>query len=207
MIDGELIQLAKDYIEKNNPGNRNEYHNNQHMLFVYDRCLEIFNDYISKNKMSEMAIEDSQLILSLAALFHDYNHTGGGVPDSENIERAVEGFYDFIDYLLENHKIELPVFVMDAITECIQYTEFPHKPISEKALLCNIIRDADTIGGLYDGWEDVVRNICKEMKKPVEAWIPIQHKFIHNITYKTEFAQKLANERKKEVLQKLLTLK
>jgi len=204
MYNTKIINLAEKYISKYNTGKKNPYHNNQHMLFVRDMCMKIFDDYLSKNKMSELAIDENKLILNLAALFHDFDHFGKPCPDIENIKKAVEGFKTFYHFSGVN---ELSSFIYNSIISVIEATEFPHKPISDKAILIHIIRDADTIGGIYDGWQEVVRNICKEMNKSVEYWIPIQHKFISNITYKTDYAKQLYSERRKAVLSDLLRLK
>lgn len=206
MDSNKIINLAKQYIEENNQGNKNPYHNNNHMLFVCDMCLKIYDDYISKNRESIAVIEENKLILSLAALFHDFNHSGGKQLDSENIKLAIEGFYNFYSFCVDLD-LTMSLFLFDKIIAVIECTQFPHFPISDKAILCNIIRDADTISRIYDGWENSLRNICKEINKSVESMIPIQHKFIHNLTFKTEYAQKISSERKKDVLNQLLLLK
>lgn len=206
MKNEQLILYAKEYIDKFNPGNIHAYHNNSHMLFVYDMSMKIFDDIFLNSFESEMIKENGRLAIGLAALFHDFNHCGGGSkPDIENIKFALNGFDQFVAF----HKIKEELnelYIYQSVVSIITSTEFPYKQISESATLCHIIRDADLLPGIYDGWEDVVRNICKEMNRSIEQWKPIQIKFISNLSYKTKFAQKIYEQKREAVLTGLSTL-
>lgn len=207
MTNEQIIQCAKEYIDKFNPGNIHAYHNNKHMLFVYDISMKIFDDIFFESSKSEMFKENGRLSLGLAAIFHDFDHFGSGTrPDAENIKKALRGFDTFTQHYKIKEKLTEDL-IYQSVDSIITSTEFPHKQISETATLCHIIRDADLLPGIYDGWEDIVRSICKEMKRTIEQWKPVQIKFISNLSYKTNFAQKIYEQNRETVLRELSTLK
>lgn len=73
-----ILQEAFAHIVRNNTSNHLPYHNLNHLLTVLK-----FSDYIVRE---EGVYYDKRLPLHLAALFHDVNHSGGELPDSENIK-------------------------------------------------------------------------------------------------------------------------
>jgi len=77
--------------------------------------------------------------LGIAAIFHDFNHSGGKLKDNDNIMLALKGLKE---YLHEEDMMDR----YEEIASIIEATEFPHKDI-DLDILQMIIRDADTMGG------------------------------------------------------------
>ena len=112
-----VFSSAKRFIEKHNKS-ENVYHNNNHMLYVFDNAMLLFSHYEADEKLNS----ENKLILGLAALFHDFKHSGGKLTDGENIQLSLEGMATFLgEENLSNY--------FDDISEIIKVTEFPHKEI------------------------------------------------------------------------------
>jgi len=181
------IKLAKDFIIENNIGDKNPYHNNDHMVKVFNNSKMLFDIYKLEYNLSDK----DELVLSLASLFHDFNHSGGSLTDIENIGLAVSGLKQF----LEENEIDY----FEEIKSIIESTEFPYKEM-ELSILQKIMRDADTIGGVIDGWEDVVESLSKEFGKELKEFIIV---FLNSISYNTDYSNTLLSKNKDEIISKL----
>lgn len=128
----------------------------------------------------------------MAALFHDYDHTGGAELDSVNINRAIDGFKH--QHCLIGH--DLFGSRDTTIERIIAVTEYPYvlKPhcIEEK-----IIRDADLLSVIYDDWYDrIIIGLGKEMsvkyKREVTELEMVrgQIEFLKNVTMFTDWGYK-----------------
>src|ERR1019366_5684420 len=96
--------------------------------------------------------KDTTRDILLAALFHDFNHSGGKLPDNENIKNAVS----CIQALLTN--------IHPLVIDCIECTEYPFvkEPLTIEQ---RIIRDADLMQFRYTNWMDMIgKNLRKEME-------------------------------------------
>lgn len=82
-----LLQKALKFIMVNNTSNYLPYHNFNHLLTVLK--------YSNLIAHGEEVYYDQRTPLHLAALFHDVNHSGGKLKDSENIKNAEKAFEDF----------------------------------------------------------------------------------------------------------------
>lgn len=186
----KLFEIAKSYIIKYNK-NDNPYHNNEHMIEVFNNSMMLFNEY----KIVYNLTEDDRLELGIAALFHDFNHSGGKLSDSQNIEIAINELLKFTkDNNINKHYYN--------IKEIILATKFPHEDIK----LLNtqkIIRDADTMGGIIDGWENVIKSLSNEIGKDTKDFIPIQIGFLNSISFNTEYCNKILNENKESIIDEL----
>ena len=157
----------------------NPYHNFRHLYHVmwlcYSACL-FYGKYFSARKMRNLLI---------AAMFHDFDHTGVAGPDSVNIERAVAALRKYIlpedwDHLAE-------------IENLIQLTQFPYEIPSDKVNLpARILRDADVSQALNPAWvQHVVFGLAKEWgKKPIEV-LRTQGAFHNSIEFATNWAKEM----------------
>jgi hypothetical protein len=186
-----IIKLAKKYISKNNKGIKNIYHNNNHMINVLNNSKMLFNIYQKKYNLTN----NDKFILVIASLFHDFNHSGGKLTDNENIKNALIGLKNFLE---EN---ELDNYYSN-IKNLIECTEFPHKKI-ELTVLQKIIRDADTISGIRDGWENIIKNLAEESNIELKEFIPIQIKFLNTINFNMKYSNDLLKKNKKDIIKKL----
>lgn len=183
------------YIVQNNRGNINPYHSNAHLFHVYRTCMILFDEYKDEYNLSEK----DRLELGIAALFHDYNHSGGKLKDDANIELAIEGLNLFLD---NNSDIEID---RQNIIDIIRATEFPHKEM-DLNFLQKIIRDADMSGGISKYWLSVVIDLASELNMDLQTFIPIQIKFLDTVEFNTFFCQELWRLKKDMIKKKLLKI-
>jgi HD superfamily phosphodiesterase len=186
-ICNNIIQYIKEY----NPSSDAPYHNNEHMITVYNFCKDI----------SDSIEHTDTLDLLVAALFHDFNHTMGKEKDNVNIQRAIEAFSDYYDNSLTHTDVN-----KNTVINIIKITEYPYT-IENSELNTNqkIIRDADLLQGAVDNWYDfIVVGLSKEMN------IPIGHglkegliKFRDNIEYNFDYSKKVFMSNNDEVIKKL----
>ena len=189
-----ILYSAKVYILENNLV-ENDYHNNEHMVNVFNNSIILFNHYKDEYKLTPY----NKLSLGLAALFHDFNHSGGKLKDSENIELALVALKEF---LVTINKSDL----YDDIENIIIATEFPHLDI-DLDILQKIIRDADTMGGIIEGWKSVVTNLASEYNKTLVEFIPSQIKFLDTVKFNTDYCNGLLKNNKEKIIEELNKMK
>lgn len=190
----DILYSAKTYILENNLV-ENDYHNNEHMVNVFNNAMMLFDHYKDEYELTPY----NKLLLGLAALFHDFNHSGGKLKDSENIELALVALKEFLDTI---NKSDL----YSQIENIIIATEFPHLNI-DLDILQKIIRDADTMGGVIDGWKSVVTNLTKEYNKSLEEFIPTQIKFLNTVKFNTDYCNELLKNNKEKIIEELNEMK
>lgn len=188
----DIFYQAKTYILENNLV-ENDYHNNEHMINVFNNAMMLFDHY-----KDEFGLYD-KLILGLAALFHDFNHSGGKLKDRENIELALSSLKEFLSSIDKSD-------LYNDIENIIVATEFPHLDI-DLDILQKIIRDADTMGGIIEGWQSVVKNLSSEYNKTLEEFIPTQIKFLNSVKFNTDYCNQLLKDNKDEIITELNNMK
>lgn len=151
------------------------YHNLRHMCHVtwlcYQACVYYHNVLTSRQMRN----------LLVAAIFHDFDHSGQFGNDDLNIERSIRGL---IKYILPE---DLPY--LDDIIAIIRPTEFP--PVTPAVTLSQqIICDADLSQAFSPVWvQEVILGLSEEWNKtPIEVF-RMQKPFINSIKYKTEWAE------------------
>ncbi len=194
-MEKEKFEHIYDYIIDNNIGDKNPYHNNEHLLFVYKNAMNLFSIY---KKEYELKYADKNE-LGYAALFHDFNHSGGKLKDNENIDLAIKGFNKYVD----KYNIDINT---ENVTNIIISTEFPHKDI-ELDILKKIIRDSDTIGGVSDNWFEIVTSLSNEYGKTFSEFIPIQLEFLDSVKFNLPYSNDILNKRKTIIKNELLKIK
>jgi hypothetical protein len=143
-----LLCDAFNYILNNSKSNTLPYHNLKHSVDVLGMCMTIE--------------PTSSITLKLAALFHDFNHSGGELSDEDNVQMAIDGITDYYNYGTEN----LTEKALLEIIEIIEATQYPYI-IDKKDLTKNqsIIRDADLMVSMNDGfWSMGIFGLMDEMK-------------------------------------------
>lgn len=208
LTDEEIDNIfyeAKTYILENNIV-ENDYHNNEHMINVFNNTMMLFNHYKDEYALTPY----NKLCLGLAALFHDFNHSGGKLKDSQNIELALVSLKEFIDTITKsdiwcNRKM-VNMLIYNSIEKIITATEFPHLDIDLDPLQ-KIIRDADTMGGIIEGWQSVVTNLASEYNKTLEEFIPTQIKFLNSVKFNTDYCNQLLKDNKEKIISELNNMK
>lgn len=155
----------------------NPYHNVFHTITVF-----VNSYHIAK---SENCSEEQIRNILIAAIFHDYNHSGGKKSDSENIEEAISFF--------KNHSKESKSF-NDSIIEIIKATEYPYT-IKEESLTLEqkIIRDADLTQMYTDNFlQQVIYGLLvQEQGLSFEKAIEAQMKFMNSVYPLTKYGNVL----------------
>jgi hypothetical protein len=151
------------------------YHNFRHMTHVlwlcYDACL-LYKAILSPREMRNILI---------AAMFHDFDHSGMMGHDDLNIERAVRGFQKHIHPIDVEHEYD--------IIQLLRGSEFPHKE-SDLGLSLEILRDADVAQALSTAWiQQIVFGLAAEWGKPPIEVLRMQPAFNSGIRFNTEWAK------------------
>lgn len=195
-----LFSRAFKYILQFNKGGYNPYHSNFHLIDVFTTCMEIANTY-------DTLTEKDRIELGLAALFHDFNHSGGKFSrDSDNITLAIVGLTEFIEWNKHDVKdLGIDEFIIE---ELINVTEYPHKKDAE-TLKQRILRDSDMIQCYNRNWflNVITGFLMKEIGMNIKDSIDTQIKYIKNIRYYTDHAKYLHTKEKDKMLNNLEYLK
>jgi hypothetical protein len=170
------------YVKLNNKSNDLPYHNLKHLLIVYDMC----KNYIDNN--NDIFYPNELLV---AALFHDFNHTGMQ-PDQQNIDKAIDAltifhndYPDFFDLTITSNIIKSTIFepnktetkTLSTLEECV-------------------INDADI--GVYftENLKDLelaLIGLAKEFGVPMIDFINNTFVFIDKLNFKTDYFRNIWN--------------
>ena len=158
------------------------YHNLRHMLHVTWLCYQAAEFY--RDRLTPRQIRN----LLIAALFHDFDHTGqphpgANDPDAINIGLAIAG--------LRRHIAADDRPFLTAIEALIEATHYPYTISSaELDLSGQIIRDADLAQALSPVWiQQVVIGLARERRgSPLEV-LQQQPGFLSALSFNTEWAR------------------
>ncbi len=160
---------------ENNPSKLLPYHNNFHQASVAVLADTIWR-VIYKNERPE-----ERAALIIAAMFHDYNHSGGAKPDTINVVTTLRDICPLV-----------PPSVEHLVYEAILSTEFPfvRDPVSDVA---KVLRDADilacTVCSQYTYYQQYVVGLRKEIELAKnttisdEEFFTMQMNFLPNIKF------------------------
>lgn len=169
------------YILDESTSNLLPYHNLYHVMSVVE--------YIHDISISENIYKTEVRLLVIAALFHDFNHSGGKLKDAENVKNAIKAFED----ISEENDIDNKF-----ITDVIKATEYPYV-IDEPNIYQEIIRDADLLQGSKDNWiQQIVLGLSSEFKQDISKFIDVQSNFLKDLKFNTKKANEIWNSVKKD---------
>jgi hypothetical protein len=124
--------------------------------------------------------------LLIAAMFHDFNHSGGEQLDSVNISRALTGVSTFFKEFCGTGYPHL-------IHICIKCTEYPFV-VEPCTIEQRIIRDADLMQFRYPNWQHMYEaNLKREIEVkighpiPDEDMLKGQSKFWADVVFYTDW--------------------
>lgn len=191
-----LLQDAFAYVLNNNKGN-NPYHNTNHLITVFYFCMEMADYYILPDVR--------KVTLGLVALFHDFNHNGTIGNDDVNLKNAYLGFLDFYADVIndELYNVRMDDIEPETFKMILNHTEFPSRPnpntIEEK-----IIMDSDMLPNYAEGQSmNILIGLSKEFHTDIKNQIGNQIKFIENLQFYTDYAQKLHKQNKDKLISSL----
>ncbi len=153
------------------------YHNFRHIFHVMWLCHDACKFY--KNQLSKREMRN----LLIAAMFHDFNHTGSTKNDQINIQNALKGLKKYIS---QKDK----VFYKE-IYDLIKETQFPHKtPSLELPLLAQILRDADVGQTLSTDWiQQIVFGLSVEMGTTPILILKKQEEFLRSLHFTSKWGR------------------
>jgi len=189
-----ILSSAFSFIFKNVTDN--PYHNNSHLISVFDNVLKMCKYYNIKN--------GDKTSLGLAAIFHDFKHNGKMGHDDVNIKKAIKGFDTWFYRLDEEYQSSID---KDKVYKFIKCTEFPrkNKPISLEE---SIIMDADMLSAYTTDWPNTtIIGLSKEYNITVKQQIDNQIKFIKELEFYTDYAIKIHNDKRDKLINELIYLK
>jgi hypothetical protein len=167
------------------------YHNFRHMFHVmylcYDACV-CYKVMLSKREMRNLLI---------AALFHDFDHTGRTGNDDLNIELAIRG--------LRKHIAPIDEMYFGEIVAIIRPTEYPHKVSADLLDLSQkILRDADVSQAFSVAWiQQVIIGLSVEMNSTPTVMLNMQEAFIANLQFSTSWARKKFDDEKQKKIEEV----
>jgi hypothetical protein len=158
------------------------YHNLRHMLHVTWLCYqaaEYYGDQLTRRQLRNLLI---------AALFHDFDHTGHphpevDDPDGINIALAIAG--------LRRHITAEDRPFLPEIEALIEATHYPYTVSADKLdLSARIIRDADIAQGLTPVWiQQIVIGLARERRIDSHEILRQQPGFLAALSFNTEWAR------------------
>lgn len=165
VYDGDLRYYAKKLFFAKNV--KNGYHNFRHMMHVVYQVYDGIK-YMNVNTTAAR-------ILLIAAIFHDYGHSGDGTKsDSFNIQRAIKGAKRHIH---PSDKIHLAL-IIDLIRATEWHGEVGHN-ILEDNMLIAILRDADMSQTFDNAWmQQVIFGLGTEKKLSPREMLQAQLPFL-----------------------------
>jgi hypothetical protein len=176
LYEGDLIHYFKAVF--NHATNLfNPYHNFRHMFHVLWLCHEACKFY--RDRLSPRPMR----ILLIAALFHDFDHSGKAGNDDLNIERSVRG--------LETYITEADRPLIEEIAKLIKATQYPYVVEADTLELSGLIlRDADVSQCLSVAWiQQCVFGFAEEWNVTPCEVLRRQKPFLDSVRFHTSWAQ------------------
>lgn len=178
-----LIKAINFINISNGESNHLPYHGIDHLFSVLEMCYKIITNNISYENDVNYKLE-----LYIAALFHDYAHSGGKLTDSENIINALDGVMLF-------HKAN-PEFDLNIVIQIIKATEYPYTIDENDFTLFEqkLIRDADmcylfqplSIVKLYSG-------LRSEFGTDYNTFLTNQINFLNSVKFYNDYYNSMWN--------------
>jgi len=191
----QILGAAMAIIDSHNRSAKAPYHNNHHMVGV--QCI---TEGLWRLEKEDLGMENirPEVVLTIAALFHDFDHTAGVEEDSINIYRARAGLR-FHQEKLINAGVRPEE--LDMAEDAIRCTEFPFR-IEPRNKLEMVLRDADL---LYASCAGDPKIIIEHLRAEIEVrlghsisqevMMDGQANFLSSVTMFTKAGQKLWNDK------------
>lgn len=180
LYEGNLEHYYKKiFLEGKN--HHNGYHNFRHNMNILWECYQAVV-YYNKHHPGQISPREARCLL-IAAMYHDFDHSGMMGHDDLNVERAVRGF--------KAHMLPDDAENFVLVEVILRATQYPYPPReSEVSLLEQIIRDADLSQCLSIAWmQQVIFGLAQEWRKSPIDVLRGQIPFLKSLKFKTEWAE------------------
>jgi len=216
MIDNVLsiikeynLGLVVQYILEHNTSQALPYHNFAHACQTMDYAYQAYC-YEKEPPVPKR--------LLIAALFHDFNHSGGFFGtgrDGENIDvaiDAVEMFKKWVERKCSEKESGITMRELSAAEILIKYTEFPHEPIEELSgysFPINCLRDADLMQCMNETMIQSITGIKEEYFKQVPwfSYLTKAIEFYAGLQYQTKWGKEVVVPAQKATVARLQAFK
>ena len=179
------LQAAYDWVAQHNPSNNMPYHNLHHTQGMAVNCYYL-------GLYAQLPYDDLRALV-MAALFHDFGHSGGVSTDAENIQVALVAFRAFAG------ETGLADAETCKVVRLIEATQFPYVRDIEDELDA-IIRDADQLQLTMDGWYTMLfQGLRQEFSHKMgamdlPAFCALQRKYLPTVKYHSQWGQTYAQD-------------
>lgn len=151
-----------------------QYHNYRHTMHVLYQCYD--GAHWHREDLNKSLIR----CLLIAAIFHDFNHSGTPGHDDLKVQIAIRE--------LEKYILATDMPQIETIKRLINTTEYPNKSSADD-LLEGIIRDADASQALCGSWiQQVIFGLSSEWRCDRLQVFKMQEKFLGSIKWNTDWA-------------------
>lgn len=160
-------------------GANNPFHNIRHSLDVLIKCYDGLLFY--KDRIIDKSARRALLV---AAIFHDFGHTGRSGNDDVNIILALRGF--------DKHILPEDAGIREMVLSLIGSTEYGpagHVKLNN-TLLSQILKDADLSQVCSQAWiRLVIFGLAEEMQTTPESILRMQESFLSKTKFYTDWAR------------------
>lgn len=183
------LELTKvwDWVQENNPTGNLPYHNNQHMFHVARLAHQCYTT-------SEFSNDVCKQLVIVAALMHDFDHSGGECSDAINIENAINGFRKLVSELSPSYDRNSWINRFESqqsIESLIRSTVFPNPSACNNTMEA-ALRDADMLYSLTENTGEIIidglrkeAEVAKGHAITREEMLEQQRSFLPSVTLHT----------------------
>ena len=203
IIDEYSLGRCVQWILKHNPSQALPYHSFNHSIWVAYYADQAYR-YERPDAVTPRA-------LLLAALFHDFDHSGGFfISDGKNIMRATMGY---ANYVLDTFNAE-----MDIVESLIIETTYPHskrdaylddkkesRNTDEYRFMANCLRDADFMQNCNEALLSNFVGIKEELFRsmPYAEYTAKTIEFLKSISYHTPYGKYMGQLRLNHAIERM----
>lgn len=177
--DWELEYYFK-YVLTNNPSNNLPYHNFYHTVCVLQFCRDAGETYMS-------GLDEIRALL-IAALLHDFGHSGGKSTDNHNVQKAIDCVKKVL--LPEDKHLETEIINIIKATEVLGIIDSKVVyviPSEDLNISQKIIRDADLLQLIHHNFiQHTILGISAENSINIPELANNEIKFMENMKFLTE---------------------
>lgn len=172
----------------------NPYHNAKHMMQVVYWSHACLDDAIGAGmKISTRGHDVLRRVLTVAAAFHDHDHTGGRQPDTVNIAKACHFLTNVYAQCL-NVWDNTELNVITGLIKCTMFHDGRFNGFTEVdpdfAHLALCLRDADLMAIYTDEGRQLIKGLAEEMGRPfTKEFVQGNHEFLKAQTMYTGLGQ------------------
>ena len=188
------------WILENNPAQALPYHNFTHSLWVASNAYEAFRfDTNGSAPPRELIV---------AALFHDFDHSGGFFKnDSKNLERALTGYKKWVS---EQNGVQCPAenqveFLISETLQPLAELRGNFRDDARYCLMAHSLRDGDMMQNCNDTLLDNFVGVKNEMSRhdSYQEWTNTALHFLRSIKYETKYGQDIGIKKLQVAIEQL----